>query len=382
MEGPRGTRKEEFNQVMKLVNYVFRESSNKPPNMEKWFPLLFNDDNLENMRIIWQDDRPVSHLGISESEIAIYGCKTKIGSIGSVCTHPEYRKRGFASLLLEDGIKKMDKDGVDIILISGERNLYKRAGCVEAGKVYKFKIFCSDLKRFNAQKVKVFPYQERNLENIVRVYQKEAVRFLRPLEDFRRILTTGAAMDKKAEVLTIHKDNEFLGYLAIQTPEEKEGEKRIAQVVEYSGIRGAIIDAIRCIFERYNLHELTFNVSFYDSEFIYLLHQKSLASSMENIPGVIKIINFPRLMSRIHPYIEERLDRKTMDLIKFEQKGDRFCIRINKEQFRAEAREFTQIVLGGQNKKEKKMILEEGKIEKALANIFPLPFIWPGLNYV
>ena len=293
MEGPRGTRKEEFNQVMKLVNYVFRESSNKPPNMEKWYPLLFNNNNLENMRIIWEDNQPVSHLGISESEIIIYGCKVKIGSIGAVCTHPQYRKRGFASLLLEDGIKKMDKDGVDIILISGERNLYRRAGCVKTGRIYKFRISRNDLKRFNTQKVQVFPYQERNLENIVGVYQKEAVRFFRSLEDFKRILTTGVAMDREAEILTIYKDKEFLGYLAIQTPEEKEGEKRISQVVEYSGIRGAIIDAVRCIFERYNLHELTFNVSFYDSEFIYLLHQKNLASSMENIPGVIKIINFP-----------------------------------------------------------------------------------------
>ena len=239
MEGPRGTRKEEFTQVIRLVNYVFRESSNRPSNMEKWYPLLFNNDNLENMRIMCEDDRPVSHLGISESEIVIYGCKTKIGSIGAVCTHPEYRKRGFASLLLEDGIKKMNEDGADIALVSGGRNLYKRAGCVEAGRVHKFRISGSDLKRFNTQKVEVFPYQERNLENIVGVYQKEVVRFFRSLEDFKRILTAGAAMDREAEILTVHRANEFLGYLAIQIPGEKKGEARIGQVVEYSGTRGA-----------------------------------------------------------------------------------------------------------------------------------------------
>lgn len=382
MEEPRGTRKEEFNQVIKLVNYVFRESSNRPSNMEKWFPLLFNDDNLENMRIMCEDDRPVSHLGISESEIAIYGCKTKIGSIGSVCTHPEYRKRGFASLLLEDSMKKMDKDGVDIVLVSGGRNLYKRAGCVEAGRVHKFRISGSDLKRLNTRKVKVFPYQERNLKNIVGVYQKEAVRFLRPLEDFKRILTTGVAMDREAEILTVHRANEFLGYLAIQIPGEKKSEARIGQVVEYSGVREAIIDAVRCVFERYTLQELTFNVPFHDSEFIYLLNQKNLASLMENIPGVIKIINFPRLMDRLGPYIEERLDRKKMHSIKFEQQGDRASISINQEQFNTDTRRLTQIVLGRYDKKEKEMMAKEGEIGKVLTDIFPLPFVWPGLNCV
>jgi len=382
MEEPRGTRKKEFTQVMKLVNYVFRESSNKPSNMEKWYPLLFNDDNLENMRIIWDDGKPVSHLGISESEIIIYGCKTKIGSIGAVCTHPEYRKKGFASLLLEDGIKKMNEDGADIMLVSGGRNLYKRAGCIEAGRVHKFRISQSDLKKFNTQKMKVFPYQERNLENIVRVYQKEAVRFLRPLEDFKRILTTGAAMNKEAEVLTIHKGSEFLGYLATQTPEEKEDEERIGQVIEYSGIRGAIIDAVRCVFERYNLQELTFNVPFHDLEFIYLLNQKNLISLVGSIPGVIKIINFPRLMHKLGPYIEERLGRKKIDSIKFEKQGDRLSININQEQFHTDGRRLTQIVLGRHDKKEKEMIPRKGETGKVLADIFPLPFVWPGLNYV
>ena len=382
MEEPRGTRKEEFNQVIKLVNYVFRESSNGPPNMEKWYPLLFNDNNLENMRIIWEDGRLVSHLGISESEIAIYGCKTKIGGIGAVCTHPEYRKRGFASLLLEDGIKKMDKDGIDIALVSGERNLYKRAGCVEVGRVHKFRISGNDLKSFDTEKVKVFPYQEENLENIVQVYQKEAVRFFRSLQDFKRILTTGAAMDREAEILTVHKGDEFLGYLAIQTPAGKEGEKRIGQVVEYSGTREAIIDAVGCVFERYTLQELTFNVPFHDSEFIYLLSQKNLISLSESIPGLVKIINLPRLMDRLGSYIEERLGRKKRDSLKFDQQGTRFSISINQEQFNTDVKRLTQIVLGRHDKKEKEMIPREGEIGKVLVDIFPLPFVWPGLNYV
>jgi len=383
MEGPRGTKKEEFDQVLKLVNYVFRQSNNRGPNnMGKRYPLLFNDDNLENMRIILEDNKPVSHIGISETEIAVYGCRTKIGSIGSVCTHPEYRKRGFATLLLENAMKKIDDDGADIMLVSGGHSLYKKAGCIEAGRVHKFRISRNDLKKFYAQTMRVFPYKEKNLENIVGVYQKEAVRFSRPLEDFKRILTTGVAMDRKAEILTIHKAGEFLGYLAVQSPEEKEGKEGVSNVAEYSGIRKAILDAVKPIFNRYDIQGLSFNIPFHDTEFIHALKEKDFKSKIENIPGTIKIINFPRLMDRFRPYIEERLGKKTSDLIRFNQKRDRFTIGFDGEEFNTDARGLVQIVFGTSGEEEKKIMPKKGKITKILADIFPLPFIWSGLNYI
>ena len=382
MEGPRGTRKEEFDQVLKLVNYVFRESNNQPPDMEKRYPFLFNEDNLENLRIILKDNRPISHIGISEAEITVYGCRTKIGSIGSVCTYPQYRGRGFATLLLENTIKKLDDDGADVMLVSGEGGLYKRAGCTEAGRVHKFRISGDDLKKFHAKNVKVFPCKEKNLENIVRVYQKERVRFFRPLEDFKKILTTGLAMDRKAEILTVHKANEFLGYLAVQIPGEKEGKERISNVAEYSGIRRAILGATKPIFDRYDIEELSFNIPFHDAEFIYALKKKGFKSRIENIPGTLKIINFPRLMDRFRPYIEERLDKKTSDLIRFNQEKDRFTIGFGKEEFNTDARGLAQIVFGTHGEKEKEITPKKGKITKILREIFPLPSIWPGLNCV
>ena len=381
MEGPRGTKKEEFNQVLILVNYVFRKHIGIEHNMGKWYPLLFNEDNLENMRIIIEDNKPVSHIGISECEITIYGCRTKIGSIGSVCTYPEYRKRGLATLLLEDSMRKLDKDEVDIMLVSGGRGLYKRASCVEAGRVYNFKIFQNEIGKLNNQEVEILPYKEENLEDMVKVYQRESVRFFRSLEYFERILNTGAAMDRKAEILTIQKADELLGYLAVQLPEKGKG-KKVSKIAEYSGVRGAIVEAVKCIFDRYNLQELNFNIPFYDEELIYMFKKMGFKSAMVNIPGTIKIINFPRLMKRFHPYIEERLGKKKADLLKFSQQDDKFTIRFNQEQFNTDASKLAQIVFGTYNEREREMIPKEGKMAKVLRTIFPLPFIWPGLNYV
>ncbi len=381
MEGPRATEKEEFSRVLKLVNYVFREDTNRAPKMEKWYPLLFDDDNLENIRIIIEDNKPVSHIGISECDITVYGCKTRIGSIGSVCTHPEYRKRGFATLLLEDCVKKLDEDEVDIMLVSGGGDLYKRADCVEAGRVYNFRISQDEVEKHNIQQIEVLPYEEGSLENIAKVYQREPVRFFRPLEDFRKIINTGAAMNKESEMLIIQRGDDSLGYLAVQFP-GKEGEKRTSRVAEYSGVREAVVDTIRCVFDRYDIQELSFNIPFNDVELIYLFKKMGFKSTLGSVPGTIKIVNFLRLMRRFRPYVEERLGKKKADLLGFSQEGDEFTIRFSREQFSTGARELVQIVFGTYDEKEREAMPKEGEIVKILMAIFPLPFIWPGLNYV
>ena len=105
-----------------------------------YFSQLFNMGNLENLRVITYDGKLVSHVGIWEGEILIYGCRFKVGMIGSVCTHPNYGNRGYASALVEDAFSKMRRDGIDLVLVSGYRNLYGMVGCVEAGKVYTYDI--------------------------------------------------------------------------------------------------------------------------------------------------------------------------------------------------------------------------------------------------
>ncbi len=291
------------------------------------------------------------------------------------------RKRGFATLSSEDCVKKLDKDEVDIILVSGGRDLYKRADCLEAGRVYNFRISQDEVEKSNIQQIEVLPYEEGSLENIVKVYQRESVRFFRSLEDFRKILNTGAAMNREAEMLIIQRANDSLGYLAVQFP-GKEGEKRTSRVAEYSGVREAVVDTIRCVFNRYDIQELSFSIPFNDVELIYLFKKMGFKSTLGSIPGTIKIVNFLRLMRRFRPYIEERLGKKKADLLEFSQGGDEFTIRFSREQFSAGARELVQIVFGTYDGREREMMPKEGEMVKILMAIFPLPFIWPGLNYV
>ena len=76
--------------------------------MKEWFPLIFNRNNLDNMRVMADGDRLVAHVGIYQSGISIYGDRLQTGSIGAVCTHPDYRGKGLATVLFADALKKQD----------------------------------------------------------------------------------------------------------------------------------------------------------------------------------------------------------------------------------------------------------------------------------
>ena len=87
-------------------------------------------------------------------------------------------------------------------------------------------------------------------------------------------------------------------------------------------------------------------------------------------------------MDRFRPYIEERLGKKTSDLIRFNQEKNRFTIGFGREEFNTDARRLAQIVFGASGEEKKKIMPGKGKITKILKEIFPLPSIWPGLNCV
>ncbi len=138
MEGPRAAQQNELPAVIDLLNEIFRKPWGGDPNMGEYYRFVFNEDNLDNMRIFSDQGRPVAHIGYHMSEISMYGCSIGAGSIGAVCTLEEYRGQKLASRLLEDVMGGIEQQGGDIMIVSGGRGLYKRIGCIENGTGYRF----------------------------------------------------------------------------------------------------------------------------------------------------------------------------------------------------------------------------------------------------
>ena len=132
MEGPRAVRASELDELMALVNGVFRAGGGR---MRECFPTLFCEENLDNVRLIKEDGRIVSHIGVCVRDVISQGVRFTVGNVGAVCTHEDYRKRGHAEALLRHFNAKLRGDGVDLLFVSGDRTLYRRHGCARVGKV-------------------------------------------------------------------------------------------------------------------------------------------------------------------------------------------------------------------------------------------------------
>ncbi|MCX8171519.1 MAG: GNAT family N-acetyltransferase, partial [Candidatus Bathyarchaeota archaeon] len=112
LEGPRAAKPDELPKILDLVNEVFMAPRGLPPIMGEVFQLLFNINNLDNLRVVVRDGKPISHVGIWEGNLLVYGSWLKVGMIGAVCTHRDFRGRGYASTLVMDALRKMRADGV------------------------------------------------------------------------------------------------------------------------------------------------------------------------------------------------------------------------------------------------------------------------------
>jgi predicted acetyltransferase len=72
--------------------------------------------------LVEADERLVSHVGITRREGTWDGRKVRIGGIGGVSTHPDFRRRGFASVALNAALATLkDERATDFALLFCEQ---------------------------------------------------------------------------------------------------------------------------------------------------------------------------------------------------------------------------------------------------------------------
>lgn len=378
MDGPRAVRKEELSSLRQLTDIVFRSG------LVDEYSQLFNEDNLDNLRVIVDDGRCVSHVGMIQRYASLFGCMVKVCCIGAVSTHPEYRKRGLASACFDDAICKAFNDGVDIMLVSGDRSLYRMRGCLPVGCDAQFTLTTQDLSLLKVYllrhgvAVTVEPMGEDELPLVMECYRHEPVRFIRPLDDYRYALKCGFVMDRPSDFLVIREHGEFLSYVIVQRPSDN---KR-TMLAEFSGDRHAVLAALPLVFERYDLTELHLQVLRYDTPFRSLCERARLQPKAAQASYTLKLINFPQLMERMRPRWEELLGYRDAAKLSFWQRDERYGFRFGDDEFITDRDTATRILFATVGGEEAQAIEGHGKLTDVLKLIFPLPCLWYGINYV
>ncbi|MBI3911938.1 MAG: GNAT family N-acetyltransferase [Armatimonadetes bacterium] len=370
-------RPEELPALLDLADRVFR--SRRSGAMEKEYPLLFHPDNLEQLRVIRAQGRPVSHVGVCLREGVILGCRMGVASIGSVATAPDYRGGGMASALMEDARRHSLERGVSLMLISGGRGLYHRLGYVPAGRFASLVAPAGTAPMTSGQPR---PCAAGDILTVVGFHQREPVRYIRSLDDWRRLLNAGNLMNHPADLWIIEDGGVPVGYVATQQPSSGPGPRSPVRAYEFAGARRAVAEALPTLAAHYGAEEIEIVTQPDDAALLAEARRRDWRIGARGFPGTLGIIDGPAFFAALHPYLEERWGRDLGGL-ELEPLPEGAIFRRAGAEYRLETRGLlTTLVFGGDVETARALPPPPAPVAEALRAAFPMPLLWYGYNYV
>jgi len=83
-------------------------------------------------RVAVADGGLVAHAGVWDYTVRVGRARLRLGAVGAVTTHGDYRKRGFMARIFADLVPAMRDAGYDLTLLFGISDFYHRFGYVQA----------------------------------------------------------------------------------------------------------------------------------------------------------------------------------------------------------------------------------------------------------
>ncbi|MBO3803134.1 MAG: GNAT family N-acetyltransferase [Candidatus Brockarchaeota archaeon] len=378
MEGPRALKKGELRSAIELANSVFRKDS--AYKMEDEFPLLFSESNLENLRAFVDAGKVVSLVGMSVNDVIIMGCKTRVVCIGSVCTHPEYRNKGLASKLMEDAANKAVQDGASLMLVSGDRGLYRRFGCVNAGIYRWYSVKRSQLNAPGGGFV-IRKYREEDVFDIVKLHQLEPVRFVRTYDDFKALLEAKRLCDQISETYVALRNGQVVAYVCLQLPRSRD---LPLAILEYGGSRFSIFKTLGDLMDEVGTESAIVRTTSAEVELDHLMVCAGAKRSAGDFMGTVKLIDVGRFLEDVDGYVTEVVgERRRRDLsIRYEQSSQCLSFEYMDRRLKIEGADNITAFAFGSVEKRQQPQTRKSELENLLDAIFPMPLVDYGLNYV
>jgi predicted N-acetyltransferase YhbS len=368
---PRQPRKEEAAPLAELIDSVF--GLGKLYSEEQMVTTLRRAPTRRDTLIMVEDGRPVSHIRTAYADALVYGCRFRVASIGAVSTHPDYRGRGYADALLEESLGRMDAKRAKVLIVSGDRGLYRRAHCATAGRVFEAVLGPRRTDQ-RSPDVTVRRVSADDWGPLAPLHQTESVRFARPMGFMANLPFWWSC--NRPEIWLIEASGRPAAYVMLAIPWGSGPTEAKREVHEYAGSRAALLDALPAIFEVGKINEVRVRALGHDGEMIHLLRRRGLTLEERPLGGTHRIIDLPGLMAKLRPYLRERLEGRDMRRLSFEQQGDRCAIAYGDQRIELSLSEAAPLVLGGPGAPQL-----SGELARILPAIFPVPFPQPGFNY-
>lgn len=259
------------------------------------------------------------------------------------------------------------------MLISGGRGLYRRQGATDVGEMRYYTLTADDLPP--KRNVRLEAWSDAMLPACAAIYQCEPFRFRRSLDDWKRVVRSGTDMNRGAETFLVYYAGALRAYASVYAPEGGG-----SGFLEYGGSRQALFAAIPCLFERYDLSEFEIAVPSFDLEWQTVCEGVS-ARRAPIKDHTARLVNLAALGSALRDYAEERLGGEAGQIEWCDQLPYR--IRSPEGSLKIERMDtLTRLVLGPHTAEVRDALASASGLGEQLRWLFPIPFGFPGLNFV
>ena len=353
-----------------LVDTVFTDGN--AGAMSRFYERFFCEENRENHLVYVDGGQVVSHVGMIQHWARLAGCTVRVGCIGSVATANAYRNQGLATRLFQAVCEKGIGDGVDFLLISGGRGLYRRAGAVAVGCDLVTEVEPEALAPLRRTEMELAETTESELAGCAAAYAAKPTHFIRTDEEWGSLLALKTAMCRDIRILSVRREGLFRGY-CVATHVDNAG---FCSIIEFAGDGFDLAAALPLLMQR--LGAKTVKLRLQQGDVVLRTQLERLGADMQPVPtrGTLLLLRFPELMERLRPLWEQRIGAARARALSFRTYGEDLVFADGPSECRADIAQATAMIFGHPEAP------PAAGGSGVWADVFPAPTLWYGLNYV
>jgi hypothetical protein len=260
------------------------------------------------------------------------------------------------------------------MLISGGRGLYHRLGYVEVGSFYRYRVPSGD----GDAECRLAAEGEFPLSAFVRLHQREPVRYMRSQSDWERLMHAGMLMNQPADLRMVVSNGVPVAYAAVQHPRpDASGALSPLRVYEAAGDRSALARAVPSLAKAYGAPAAEW-IGWPDDAALAAEASARGWSHTENaFTGTLGIIDPQRFLTAIGPLMAERGSH-----LRWTPSAEGALLETADESHPLTWSQLTSLVFGGPTAEARAVPAMGAAAAAAVAELFPLPLLWYGFNYV
>ncbi|MDF2718580.1 MAG: family N-acetyltransferase [Paenibacillus sp.] len=296
----------DMKEAIGLVDQTFRNDDR--PSLAASSPKVFSG-SLGQAIGGYAGERLVSFAGLVPAVVRVGEALLQVYSYGAVCTHPDFRGRGYASLILDYAKRHIDKAGASLLLVSGTRSLYTDAGCHPFGAFRKHTLTADRAETLATRLSPAVRCRVADAADWFRLRRLSASRSVHyeqsvwDLADLHAAAAVTSMQRMEQTTLIAERDGEAVAFcvLAMKRAGVDYAAGRNSYVLEWAGRAEDVCAILLHVLKDGLADKLDITVGWHEADMERLLAGGGTAAEESN-SGTVHIANPARLFEQLRPY--------------------------------------------------------------------------------